>query len=422
MQADALRRVTLLFTNEFRDDNALLAAVRGKMPDYRDVQPEEEGAGGSIRQKQAASLQVLVHTFKEANAADVALRAAALEKLGRVGSREDAAALLPLVRRPPHSADLYNGLEAIHAIAEHKGSPFDRGKPFLPQDLKDLLGRPSLNAKEETRAIEGVLKFGKIKSVVRNGARTQNPTYVVTFEDSLPGPDGTRIPIQAIWKPEWTTPDKQQPNFSREVSAYVFARDFAKSNIVPVTVEAILSPDQIPGGVSGLEAVANGTPVKPWGVGSLQYRIPNAESMGLPSPEMWRLKPKFEEYLRTPSGQKQIREIQTHLYALNDPEHLPNSGGYPRANWGNIIAVPDGSGGYKLYVIDNGTGQGSQTQFDATVNEEMLPTQRTQAADNLARVAPSDVAKRMGDYIDLRDAADVAKRVRHIAQVESRMR
>jgi hypothetical protein len=406
VQAHALHTVQATFADAHGGDAALLKAVGNKIPSYAASGKDTVLTKRPVVRQQTDALKVLIHTFKGTDEGDVALRAAAFEKLGAMGTKEDALSILPLVRKPPHSADLYGGLEASRAILARDGSPIPRGDAHVSSEAKQLLTKPQLTDAERTTVIKEVLSHGEIVGVTKNMSPTMNAVYFLKFKETVPGPDGKRIPIEAVWKAEGTFQGKEKANFVREVAAFEFENRFAKTDIVPVTVEGVLSPDQLPGDA------------KPFGIGSLQYKVPGGESIGQGYPNSKLLKPKYEAFLHTPEGQKQIDEIRAHLYVMNDPEKLPNSGGYNVANFGNILAVPDSSkpGGIKLLLIDNGTALGAQSQFGTAIRKDMLPNHPTQTSSQLSHASSNDIKNLLAPLIGDGDAADVANRTRDATQ------
>jgi hypothetical protein len=382
VQALALTTVEKLFTNEFGTDTALLDAVRGKKAAYlkHGADPAAWGARADADQQRAALL-VLLNTFHGTDAGDVALRKAALDKLGEIGRPADVGALLRAVRNPRTSTDLHHGLEAIKAIVKRNGSPQVRGDEEVKKRVGPLLAKETLTDAERARVIEAVLKHGEIASIKRHNGTNMNEVYFVTFKQTVPGPDGKPMPIKGVFKPENTYQGKDKAFFGREVSAYLFDRDFAGTGKVPVTVEAVLSPDQAP----------RGGP-QPLGTGSMQFMIPDAKALGT---DATHLRPEYGFLVDDKAKsdlpadvqadlKKQLAEIKTLLYVLNDPDKLPNAGGFKTPNWGNIMIAADPSrpGFSKLYMIDNGGGQGA---LGKDITTDMLPSE-----------VPADVARRLG--------------------------
>jgi hypothetical protein len=231
-----------------------------------------------------------------------------------------------------------------------------------------------------------------------------NEVYFLTYKDSIALADGTRAPIRAVFKPENTYVGKEKPFFTREVSAYEFDRDFARTGMVPPTVEGVLARTQVPG--KG----------RPHGIGSLQYMIPNSQPLGKSAVQ---LDPKFKPFLESPGGKQQMAEIKTLLYTLNDPDKLPAKGGFPNPNWGNIMAVPDKSapGGYKLYLIDNGGGQGA---LGKKVSSEMLPDGGSNAGKNLGKASDDEIRRTLEPLVGEQDAADIVRRSHEAAKKKRR--
>jgi Flp pilus assembly pilin Flp len=392
VQANALRTAERTFTNQFGDDTRLLDAVRAKKGAFDDALKKVDDSivkGRPLTQQQLDSLRVMLRTFQGTDAGDVALRGAVLEKLGKMGRAKDIDDILPLVRKPPTSADLYNGLESIHGILHRAGSPQLRGAKHLSSDTKALLGKSALSEAERARVIEDVMRHGEIASVKKHVGGNMNEVYFVTYKDKVALADGSRVPVRAVFKPEKTYVGKEKPFFTREVSAYEFDRDFAKTGTVPPTVEGVLAGKNVP-----------------QGTGSLQYMIPGAEPLGK---DAVHLNPKFKPFLESAEGQKQMGEIRTLLYTLNDPDKLPNPGGFKSPNYGNIMAVPDAKnpGKYRLYMIDNGGGQGA---LGTKVTKDILPSTPSKAADNLSHTDPGSIERALEPLVGEKDAADIARR------------
>jgi hypothetical protein len=406
MQGHALHTIQGLF-RDTQGDAALLRAVSGKIGYYPSAKVVEPGLERRpVVRQQVDALKVLMHTFKGTDDGDVELRHSALDKLGKMGSAADIKDIMPLVRRPPHSADLTNGVNAINAIAAREGSPFARGHGHLSGEVKALLGKAQvLTDSERRKVIEDVLAHGEIESVVKDNSGTANEVYFVTFKDKLPGPLGT---IRGVFKPERPFAEQQKPFFTREVAGYYFDRDFAKTDIIPITVEAVLAPNQIRGDV------------KPSGIGSMQYMIPNGKSLG----RVGEIRPEYKAFLEAPDGQRQLREIRTHLFVRNDPEKLRTTWA-GQDNWGNILAepIPGKPDSYKLWLIDNGTAMGALTRpteydpYGRWVNPDMLPgptnTSRNLKTANRAAME-SKLAPLIGDW----DAHDIANRVERTIQTQ----
>lgn len=407
VQAHALDTVQKTFKNQFGDDGRLLEAVADKKRWYEDALKTVDDsalAGRPVAVQQLDALQVLLKTFQGTDAGDVALRGAVLDKLGKMGRASDIDAILPLVRRAPTPTDLYNGLESIKGILAREGSPQLRGARHLGDDVTKLLAKSALTDAERTRVIESVLQHGEVASVKRHVGGNMNEVYFVTFKETLPGAGGERIPIRAVFKPENTYVGKDKAYFGREVSAYEFDRDFAKTGRVPPTVEGIFARAQSPGDV------------KPFGAGSLQYMIPNAEALGT---DAIHLNPKFKPFLESAEGKRQMGEIKTLLYTLNDPDKLPNPGGFKTPNYGNIMAQADPAnpGRYKLFMIDNGGGQGA---LGKQLTTDILPAERSHVADTLAGADPAEIERKLAPLVGDDAAADVAARTTRVRKPRRR--
>jgi hypothetical protein len=414
VQALALSSVEQLFTNQFGTDTALLEAVRQKKAAYLGHGADPSAWGGrNNAEQQRAALLVLIHTFQGTDAGDVALRKAALDKLAEVGRPGDVPALLRVVRNPKTSTDLHHGLEAIKAIAKRHGSPQARGDAEVQKRVGHLLKKETLTDAERAQVIEAVLKHGEIASVKQHKGTNMNEVYFVTFTQTVPGPDGKPMPIRGVFKPENTYPGKDKAFFGREVSAYLFDRDFAGTGKVPVTVEVVLSPDQAP----------RGGP-QPLGVGSMQFMIPDAKALGT---DATHIRPEHRFLVDDGAKsdlpaevqqdlKKQLAEIKTLLYVLNDPDKLPDPGGFKTPNWGNIMIAADPArpGFFKLYMIDNGGGQGA---LGKKITPAMLPGEvPADVARRLGKADPGQVERTVAPYA-ADAAADVADRLRRASGV-----
>ena len=90
---------------------------------------------------------------------------------------------------------------------------------------------------------------------------------------------------------------------------------------------------------------------------------------------------------------QQLAEIRTLLFVLNDPDKLPDSGGFRTPNYGNVMVAPDPQrpGFYRLHMIDNGGGQGA---LDKTISAEMLPPEVPEALRRRLGQADADQVQR----------------------------
>ncbi|MBI5542429.1 MAG: hypothetical protein HY901_00960, partial [Deltaproteobacteria bacterium] len=285
LQASALQVIDRTFLNTFGNDGGLRQAVSEKLGHYsaqrRGSDFDDVVFGGqSIKQQQTSALRYVLHTFSSPGEGDTALRREVAQKLGEIGTQADVPALLRLVRKG-NSSDLYHGLEAAKSIARREGSPQLRGPLAKDPEIGPLLAKRSLTEAERARALEAIMTRGEIdysKTVEHKGTNL-NSVYFLTFKESLPGPQGTRVPVRAVWKPERTWQGKDRSFYAREVAAYEFDKQFAKTGMVPPTVEGILAAT--PGG--SIE------------VGSLQWMIPESRPIGMdPKPYL----PKIQQMER----------------------------------------------------------------------------------------------------------------------------
>jgi hypothetical protein len=101
---------------------------------------------------------------------------------------------------------------------------------------------------------------------------------------------------------------------------------------------------------------------------------------------------------------------------LNDPDKLPDPGGFKTPNWGNIMIAADPArpGFFKLYMIDNGGGQGA---LGKKITPAMLPGEvPADIARRLGKADPGQVERTVAPYA-ADAAADVAERLRRASGV-----
>jgi hypothetical protein len=401
MQSAALTTIDRLFTNNFGSDTELKNQVQDHLRDFAGAAkgPEFEEPlfkGYDELHQQLAALKFVIQTFRGEDPRDNALRAAAIDKIGAMGRPQDIQSLMPAVRKGTPS-DLAHGLVAIRAITARGGSPQRRGPLRDDPVIGPLLSRPSLNDAERNQVLEAVLTRGELDTsrTERHGnVFNVNEVYFLTFKETLPGPNGTRIPIRGVYKPERMYEAKRQPFFSREVTAYEFDKRFAKTGLVPTTVEAILSTD--------------GT--QPAELGSLQWMVPNTEPLGRTKVD---LDPKFDELRKTPGYQQQEAQIRTLAYVLDDPDKFTNNV-LKEPNYQNVL-VEKGSG--RLWMIDNSFSQGAAAgEMDP---QAILPGGADpKVARALQQVPAREVVDAMGGYIDAKDAGKIADRAAHTKDLE----
>ena len=398
LQSAALNTVQRLFTNEFGDDAPLKDAVgraqASLQGDQLDGATERQiFAGRSIIDKQLDALTFVLRTFRGNGDADTNLRRVAMWKLGQVGRQRDLAAILPYVRKG-NSSDLYHGLAAIKGITSRAGSPEKRGRLSRDPVIGPLLQKDRLTQAEQTQVIEAVLQHGSVKSVDKlHGGSNFNDVFFVTFAEKIPGADGKKINVRGVFKPERTWADKDRAFFSREVSAYEFDRSFAKSGLIPPTVEAMIP-------------LGEGKTAE---IGSLQYMIPNSKPLGyrhrVDGHERWTVLPEFEATTKTPEFAAQMSRCRVLLYVLADPDKL-ESNVKPLPNLANFMVDDQ----HKLWMIDNAYSQGAAPRptrqiLPDTHDGEVLEHLRESLADGGQQIRGA-----MGTYIEDADAAAVAKR------------
>jgi len=386
LQAAALHVADRLFTNQFNTDGELKDQLRAKKAHYGDVAPSEQLERalftGSVDDRQLDALAFIVRTFQSLEH-DGALRAAALEKLGSFGRRQDLDVVLLAARRGDAN-DLYNGVNAAQRIAGRHGS----GRSPLSADpvVGPLLARSTpLNEKEHALVLEAVLSRGELdlSKTKKHDGGNRNEVFFLTFKDTLPGPGGTREPIRAVWKPENVWWGKDRAYWAREVAAYEFDKAFTETGMVPVTVESVID-------------LGGNNPR----VGSLQWMVADAKPLGK---NVLEFDPQFDAFRRTDRYKQQEAKMRTLLYIFNDPDKLPNSV-HRTANLQNVMVDK----AERLWMIDNAYSMGAP---GGQMDKSFLPsTPDPELARKLDPLKPADVAAAMGRYVRDSDASDVARR------------
>lgn len=359
LQAIVLDLAQRAFTNAFHTDVALKRALGAKQEAFREHHP-----GVAVVERffepeldMRDLLHFILRTFLAHSEGDVALRRAVFGKLGELGRRRDIEAILPHVRTGTPS-DLYHGLEAIEAITARTGTPDQRGHLADDPELVPLLTAPELEASAHRRLVEAVLARGEVVRLRPRSGENRNEVFTVTFAETEPKPEGGRRPIQGIFKPEACWPDKDRPYFTREVATYVLDRDLFGTGLVPPTVEVIFPA-----------CLDNKGPAR---VGSMQYLVPNARTLGT-SPV--RYDPRFNRLRKEESFKAAEARTRTLLYLLSDPDKFENNV-ISSPNLGNLL-VDDQQ---KLWMIDNSWNLGAAPSVRSTILPEELP------ADLVARI------------------------------------
>lgn len=399
LQALALDTIHRTFDNKYGDDEDLLSRVetkRGAFEAHRlEALPARAVlAGRSLRDKQCDALAFVLRTFWDAAESDSTLRRAVLTKLATVGRQRDIAAILPHVRKG-NSSDLYHGLAAIRGITSRTGSPQKRQGLNRHPVVGPLMKKGALSEDEHNLLVEMVLKHGTIDRIARLDAGAHfNPVFVVTFRETEPRPDGSRRPIQGIFKPETTWEGKDRAYFAREVSAYEFDRAFARSALVPPTVEGLFSID----GGRACE------------LGSLQYLLPNAKPLGYrireDGVEKWRYHDEHRHLENEPGFLRQMSRARTLLYVLGDPDKLA-SNVKPLPNLANFMV----SDGKRLWLIDNAYSQGAAPKPD----REILPHEHDGSVlgafqRSLENGGGKTITEALATFISEHDASEVSRR------------
>ncbi len=381
IQAAALDTVLRTFDNRFGTDQALLDQVRTKEPHFKGFKlpavDAEELMGEDLQSQQLQALRMLLLSFQDES--DDPLRLAVIGKLAAMGhTQEDLQALVTSAGKGG-AAVLYASVSAISKMCGERGNPEVRRRLSDDPVLGPQMQRTDLSPAEKDSLVEKVLKEGTIKKVNFRPGQNRNQVFVVEFEDSVGGE-----PIRGIFKPEATWFGKDRAYFSREVAAYVFDRDFAKTGLVPMTTSTVIQlGDQHK-------------------LGSLQYMVPDMSPLG---EDVLNYDPKFDEFRQTDTYKNQIAKLQSLLYIFADPDKLPNDV-HATANLQNILVGPDD----RLWMIDNSYAMGAAPE----ISDEMLPDQVGE--EMLARLLDSDpehIIDIMDDIIANRDAGDVVRRLQH---------
>lgn len=398
MQAMALDVIQRTFDNRFGNDAFLLEQVGRKLESFESDRFDPTIARGilagrKLADKQCDALAFVLRTFTGQSTSESLLRRAVIMKLGEVGRRRDVGALLPHVRKGD-SSDLYHGLGAIRAITERKGSPQIRKRLDRHPVVGPLLTKETLTPDEHNLLVEMVLKHGTIDRIDElHGGAHFNPVFFITFKETEPGPDGKRRPIRGVFKPETTWDGKDRAYFSREVSAYEFDRSFARTDLVPPTVE-------------GLLPLGRGSKCE---LGSLQYMIPNARALGYrireDGVEKWKYHDEFRHLEKDPDFLRQMARARTILYVLGDPDKLP-SNVKPLPNLANFMV----SDGKRLWLIDNAYSQGAAPKPHRDILPERHDGTVLEAFERSLSHGRSGIEEALSTFIEDHDASEVSRR------------
>ncbi len=385
LQRLALDTIQATFTNAFGTDGELKHQVGLKQADFARLgvaaAPPAVFGRRQPRDQQLDSLVFLLRTFRDPGEADTALRRTIFAKLAELGRQQDLAAILPYARHGTPS-DLHHALNCLQAIANREGSPQPRGTLKDDPELGPLLARERLTADEERRVIEAVLQRGTIAGVKRHRGTNRNDVYFVTFAEGLPDGRGGRRPIRGVFKPERVYFGKDRAFFTREVAAYEFDKQFAKTGLVPPTVE-------------GLADVGHGLEL-----GSIQFMVPDSRPLGSSVLDYDR---HFDAFRRTERFKEQERKLRTLLYIFSDPDKLPN----------NVIGTPNLQNilideRERLWMIDNAYAMGAPPQ---EVSSAILPPPKSVTlSEELAAATGLRTRALMQVFISHQDAKRVAER------------
>jgi hypothetical protein len=391
LQAMALDTLQELFTNSFGKDEGLKRVVRSKQHDYAQVRREglagQVLSGLDVRDRQLECLRFVLRTFQELDPSDTALRRAVFGKLGELGRRRDIDAVLPHARKG-NASDLHHGLECVRAITQRRGSPQERGGLAGDPRIGPLLRRDRLSERERRDTIEAVLRHGAIVGVERQHGRNLNEVYFVTFAETVADAAGRRRQVRGVFKPERTHFGKERASFSREVASYELDKRFAKTGLIPPTVEALIDLDG-----------------RGCSVGSLQLFVEDTRPLGRTYREY---DPYFDHLRSTERFQKQEAQARTLLFVLGDPDKLP-SDARPEPNLCNLLVDRRG----RLWLIDGGFSLGVPPRapgpsllpraIDAVTYDNLRATSREQvealARRHVTAADAHDAGRRLGEAL-----------------------
>lgn len=384
IQAAALDTVLRSFDNRFGTDTALLHTVRDKAPHYQDFKLPQRDVdalmGSDLSSRQSQALRVLVSSFQSDS--DDPIRLAAIGKLAEMGhSKEDLKSLITAAGKG-NAAVLYASVSAVSQMCGRAGNPEVRRSLSDDPVIGPQLQRTDLSTNEKEALIEKVLQEGTIKNVKFRPGQNRNQVFIVEFADKVGGES-----VRGIFKPEATWFGKDRAYFSREVAAYVFDRDFAKTGLVPMTTATVLE-------FEGQHKL-----------GSLQYMIPEMRPLGK---DVLNFDPHFDAFRQTDQYQEQAAKLRSLLYILADPDKLPNDV-HSTANLQNILVDKNN----RLWMIDNSYAMGAAP----AISDQMLPDRvGNDMLQRLRDSKPEHIIDIMDDIIATRDAGDVVRRLEHALQ------
>ncbi len=388
LQAMALDTAQRLFDDRYGTDKELKQALGERQAHYKDVSRSQRFAAGvlgdrSVGEQQLACLGFLLRTFMRLTPEDSALRRAVIGKLAEMGRAADVWAILPHVRHGDAS-DLFHGLAAIRAITKQHGVPVRRGGLEHDPVIGPILKKDVLTAPERQKVIEAVLLRGNVVKWKRHKGENRNEVHFVTFAETLPGKDGKREPIEGVFKPERTWFGKDRAFFSREVAAYEFDKRLSGTGLVPPTVEVLLERPGEPGAE----------------VGSMQYKIPRARTLGKNAHE---IDPAFEQLVKGARYKRQEKRLRTLLFLLSDPDKLPNDV-HKTPNYMNLVLDDD----ERLWMIDNSFNLGVPPR---EMGPGILPRQPdADLIERMVQVREDEVLEELKRHIAKHDARAAAKR------------
>lgn len=417
LQGAALTVLSKHFTNEFNDDGALLAAVRGKQRYYEDVPAKAlaQTIFGDMPRaaKMTDALQLVLRTFDDPTD-DAMLRAAVLDKLGKMGGAADVPHLVRFARKQGGD-ELRRSLKTIRQITQRVGNPDIRGGLREDPEIGPLLAKPhrDLSDAERTRIIEAVLAKGTVQDTkLLEGGTNLNRVYFVTFAETL-GEGGPRV--RGVFKPELTDGRVPRANFSREVAVYEGLERVLGTGLVAPTVETMLErPD----------AKGQGA----W-LGSMQYLLPNSVPFGSDS-DKGAVNGQFRAFIHSAKASLQLRSIRMLCYICGSGDHFMNSDHYadsPIYNFNNFMVQIDDGALHGLRVKygctteelihrtngDGISGEDRERVFDAL---DIMPIDFGSSLGNLPEpikrgVLPGDVPRGMVDLLAARSSGEAARRV-----------
>lgn len=342
------------------------------------------------------------------------LRAAALDKIGKMGSAEDVPNLVRFARKTGGD-ELRRSLASLRSITQRVGNPDARGGLHEDPEIGPLLATPheQLSEGDKTRIIEAVLARGTVdKMDLLEGGTNLNKVYFATFGERL-GAGGPQI--RGVFKPELTDGRVPRANFSREVAVYEGLERVLGTGLVAPTVETMLERPDAPGEGAWL--------------GSMQYMLPNSMPFGS-SKDKGSVSSKFKAFLGSAKASVQLRRIRLLCYISGSGDHFMNSDHHadsPIYNYNNFMVRIDDAALHGLRVkygcttedlLHRSNGDSiSQADRDRIFEAlEIVPIDFGSSLGNLPEpikrgVLPGDYPRGMVDLLAARSSTAAANRV-----------